>query len=356
MAHRVDSETRSASQDVEILVVNTKSNDISFIDARTDEATATLAVGGGPRDAAWAPATGRLFVALGEAGEVAVVDPAARNLIRKVSVGLRPLHVYHHPVEPEIWVGNDGSGTISVLHDLTGEEVATISVGDGHHKIAFTPDGRVAFCTNIRSAAVTMIDAIAHSALLTIGVGRAPHGLAVTADGRFVLVANNGDDAVSVIEGDRGEVVGEVPCVRPNYIAITEDGRQAWVVCLSGHVIVIDLESMRVVETIPVGQAPDRIVFRPGGDIAFVNNTHSDSVSVMNARTLKLIDTVQVEAGGSHQGMAFDFAGMKLYVANYVAGSVSVLAASQPHVLKRIAVGQGPAAVVRLDASGSSES
>ena len=330
-----------------ILVVNRRSNDVAIIDPEADEAVETVAVGPGPRDAVYSPATDRVFITFGE-GEVAVLDLGAGVVIATVGVGLRPLHIYEHPTRPEIWVANDGSASISVIDLDGGQAIATIPAGDGHHKIAFTADGELAFATNIRSSDVTVIDTRAHTVSCTVPVGKAPHGIAATADGARVLVANNGGESVSVIGVDRAAVIAEIPCPRPNYVGLSPDGDRAWAVCATDQVAVIDLASLVVVGVVHVGEAPDRVVFGTGGDYAFVNNTHSGSVSVIDARNVVVCETIPVEAGGSHQGMAFSPDRSKLYVANHGAGSVSILDALEPRFLKRVAVGDSPATVIAV--------
>src|SRR5688572_27436047 len=172
----------------------------------------------------------------------------------------------------EVWIPNDGSASLSVIHDGDGTVIATVPAGTGHHKIAFTPDGKYAFATNIRSSNVTMVDCGSHEVRAIVPVGKAPHGIAATADGAHVLVANNGAASMSVIGVDRAAVIGEIECPRPNYIGLTGDGHQAWAVCATDQVTVIDVASMSVVGALSVGQSPDRVVFSANGEYAFVNN------------------------------------------------------------------------------------
>ena len=54
---------------------------------------------------------------------------------------------------------------------------------------------------------------------------------------------------------------------------------------LGNTVSVIDLTGNAVIATIPVGTNPNGICFSPDGGRAYVNNTGSDDVSVINTAT-----------------------------------------------------------------------
>ena len=132
----------------------------------------------------------------------------------------------------------------------------------------------------------------------------------------------------------------------PNYVRISPEGRRAFVVHKSGIVSVIGLGSLAIEHSLPVGQVPERVVFSRDGRLAFVNNTRSQDVTVIDVAKLELVGRVGVEDGGSHQGMAFSPDGSRLYVVNHGAGSVSVLDTSKPRLLKRLVVGQGPSNII----------
>ena len=124
------------------------------------------------------------------------------------------------------------------------------------------------------------------------------------------------------------------------------DGRWAFVVHKSGVVSVINPNSLAIEHSLPVGQVPDKVVFTTDGRLAFVNNTRSQDVSVIDVDKMVLVGQFAVETGGSHQGMSFSPDGARLYVVNHGAGSVSVLDAQTPRVLKRIVVGRGPSSII----------
>jgi YVTN family beta-propeller protein len=194
---------------------------------------------------------------------------------------------------------------------------------------------------------VTIADAESHESLESIQVVKAPHGIAVSHDDRYVMVCNNGADVISVIGVAERRVVAEIRGPQgPNYVRISPDGRWAFVVHKSGVVSIINPDTLAIEKSLSVGQVPERVVFTKDGRLAFVNNTRSQEVSVIDVTKLELVGRVGVEEGGSHQGMAFSPDGARLYVVNHGAGSVSVVDVAKPRLLKRISVGQGPSNII----------
>ncbi len=85
-------------------------------------------------------------------------------------------------------------------------------------------------------------------------------------------------------------------------------------------VSVINVASNKLVKTIPVGLAPAAVVLDPVNGHLFVTNNDSDSISVIDGASNSVLKTITV--GGVHpDGMAFDSANNCLYVADH--GTVS---------------------------------
>ncbi len=96
-----------------------------------------------------------------------------------------------------------------------------------------------------------------------------------------------------------------------------------------------------------VAYASDHLaMFHPATKRAFLNNTHSNDVTVVDTESREIVETIAVGEGGSHQGMAFDVTMSRLYVANHGSGTISVINARSLVPSGTIAVGAGPRAVI----------
>jgi len=73
------------------------------------------------------------------------------------------------------------------------------------------------------------------------------------------------------------------------------DGKSLWVaVGGEGAVALLDLASHQVGVRIPAGQGPHGIAFTPDGKHAYVTNSDSDDVTVIDVAELKVIQTIPV--------------------------------------------------------------
>jgi YVTN family beta-propeller protein len=71
----------------------------------------------------------RLYVSLGRAGEVAVIDTRALRLLRRVSVGERPWGIALTPDGKKLYTANGPSGDVSVIDTESLQVIRRIEVG-----------------------------------------------------------------------------------------------------------------------------------------------------------------------------------------------------------------------------------
>ena len=145
-----------------------------------------------------------------------------------------------------------------------------------------------------------------HGSGLGLGVGPQSAGVAFTQNGNWVVVANFENDTVSIV--DLGlRAVSEVE-LRPGKIDPSQSGVRGgefpfWVAVLRNdkayvssmrdrEIVVIDLRAQppQVVRRIGVSGQPNRMIFNGAGTRLFVANGSSDSVSIIDTSTNKVVD------------------------------------------------------------------
>jgi YVTN family beta-propeller protein len=115
-------------------------------------------------------------------------------------------------------------------------------------------------------------------------------------------------------------IVGDYPFG----IAVNPAGTIAYVANSdSDSVSVIDLTNNVVTNTIAVGDNPALVVINPAGTIGYVTNLNSDSVSVINLTSN--VVTTSITVGDGPGNLAINPAGTFAYVSNFTAGTVSVI-------------------------------
>lgn len=123
-------------------------------------------------------------------------------------------------------------------------------------------DGSRVYVACNRAAQVLEVDVREWRVTRRFATGEGPYNLAVTPDGRLLLVTlkNRAAPATEVIELEGGRSLARVPnsAVLPHGVAVTADSRFAVVTVEGvgsdpGRVDVLDLRSLRVTASVPVG-------------------------------------------------------------------------------------------------------
>jgi YVTN family beta-propeller protein len=208
-------------------------------------------------------------------------------------------------------------------------------------------------------------------------------GIALSRDGARAYVCLSRNNALAVVDLARGEKTAEIPVgVAPYDVALSPDGRQAWVsnwggrqaepgeptahssgtpvvidprgVAASGTVSLVDLEAGRETAQIEVGLHPSDLVLSPDGRALYVANANSDTVSVLDTAAGAVVGTLnarpeaELPFGSQPNALALAPDGSRLYVANAGNNAVAVLGlgAAAPAFQGLIPAGWYPGAVV----------
>ena len=147
---------------------NEDSNDISIIDAATDEVTATIFVGKRPRSIRLSPDGTMLLVALSgspkdppgartDAGRpppdraadgIALVDVASEKVLRTIPSGKDPECFDFTPDGKFLYVSNEEAAQASVVELSSGSIVRTISLDEEPEGVTMMPAGDVVYVTS----------------------------------------------------------------------------------------------------------------------------------------------------------------------------------------------------------------
>lgn len=201
--------------------------------------------------------------------------------------------------------------------------------------------------------------------IATIDVGYSPAGVAVTPNNRFAYVANNnvndipGGYTVSVIDLSTNTVlttISDASFDQPYTVTINAAGTLAYVTNSNSTTISIINTSTNTVEGIISGfSGPSGMAITPDGTTAYVNNYgvgvdsgDGTTVSVVNLATNTIVGTITV--GLAPASVAVAPSGAYVYVMNYVdgnlgTGTMSVIQTSTNTVVGGTSGFSGPFAI-----------
>lgn len=176
--------------------------------------------------------------------------------------------------------------------------------------------------------------------ITTIGVGDTPAGIAVTPNSLFAYVANNNNDSlpggntVSVLNLTYNTVettISDSSFNEPYTVTINAAGTKAYVTnSNSTTVSIIDIASNRVIGTIGGFDGPSGFVITPDGNHAYVNNYGAaGGVGSGNGTTVRVVDLntnaivgPAITVGQAPAALAITPDGAYVYVVSYVTGAL----------------------------------
>ena len=332
-----------------LYVVCQDSDEVRIVETASGKLVGSVPVGRAPRGIAVARDGRRLYVTNAWSDTVSVADTATLQVVQTFRTGFEPAGLVVDDQRQTLYVANRLSSDISVIDLKTGEEIKRLVAGRGASYLALSPDGKSIYCTHIYpnpgafrtepNSEITVIDTASQRV-----VEREPLGnvagmfhVAISADGKLGVVAQlrpknliplahveHGwafGDSLTLFGPDIGGTI-QIPIdeldryfALPWGVAIAPDKSRIFLTTAgSESVTAIDvqhvLKTVRsrnkpfvndlsasaeyITSRIPVGYNPRGIVFSPDGKRLYVANRLDDTISVIDPAAEKVISTLEL--------------------------------------------------------------
>lgn len=213
------------------------------------------------------PASGRLYMSHMNAGRLVVFDLKSPKVVAEVSDLPRATGVWAVPSHHKVFVSAAGKHEVAVIDDRTltvSARVGGIRFPDG---IAFAPTADKVFVSDESGNAAVVIDARTNAKRSTIGLGGEAGNTHYDSVSRCILVAVQTRNQLVAIDPVAEKIVARYDLPgsdHPHGFAIDEPGRLAFIAGAgNAKLLVLDLRTMKVIATHPVGDGPDVLAWDP---------------------------------------------------------------------------------------------
>ncbi len=332
-----------------LYVVCQDSDEVRVVDAVSGEVTKSIPVGHIPRGVALSPDGSSLYVTNAWSDTISIIDTQALEVVRTLLTGPEPSGVVLDIQSNTLYVANRLSSDVSVIDLQTGEETKRLLAGRGSSYLTLSADGKQIFSTHIYpnpgtfrtepNSEITVID----TASQTVVERKPLHNVAgvfhvaLSADGNLGVAAQlkpknliplahvehgwGFTDSLTLFGQDVGGLV-QVPLdeldryyAMPWGVAIAPDKSKIFLSTAgSQSVTVIDvpqlLKTVRsrrkpfvndlsasadyVCARIPVGRNPSGVTLSPDGKRLYVANRLDDTISVIDTTSAKVLSTMDL--------------------------------------------------------------
>jgi DNA-binding beta-propeller fold protein YncE len=203
---------------------------------------------------------GVVWAAAGEPPVLLALDAASGTVRRRYTMR-RPgsWMLDAHGPDGAIIVANLEGGAVTLVEPASGGETI-LEASEGEIDAVATPDGSEIWSVNSRTGVLTVFDARSGRAQLRRQSGPQASRVVFTPDGRTALIVHGGDSSVVAYDvRSRQRVASVTIAAGPKVIAISADGRRAYVTHPHGALTMIDVPSMSVLRSIPLSGTPDGV-------------------------------------------------------------------------------------------------
>jgi len=289
-------------------VSNHWSKNISVVDLAAGKVINTISVGSGPSALVLDHKAEFLYVNNSFDGNLSIIDIASAKEIKRIPTGNFPIGIDISPDGQKVFV----SHRRSVLVAFRKPPVTEIAIIDTNSKriterkeihsahimenITFTPSGDIALFTLIKPKNLVPSTQIEKGWMITEGIGiietgengkmvqllldepnryfADPYDVVVSPDGKKAFVSHAGVDYISVLDLD---------AIRK----IISENNEEQLNLLANH---LGMSSEFVIKRIETGPNPKGLAISPDGDAVYIAERFADKVSVLDTRSLEILD------------------------------------------------------------------
>ncbi len=233
-----------------------------------------------------------------DGNNIVVVDVAAQKLVGNIQFdhGVRPHCAVFGPKDGLLYVTTELDHSVTIIDPKTLKIAGSIPTGQPEsHMLALSHDGLRGYTANVGPGTVSVLDVKARKTLAIIPVSGNTQRIAISNDDRWVFTADQTTPRIAVIDTATNTVKKWVKIDGLGYgSAPTKDGR--WLLVAlpdENKVDVIDLQTMTLARAVDVGKSPQEVLVRPDGKAAYVSCEGSNEVAEIDLATWKVKRTIK---------------------------------------------------------------
>jgi YVTN family beta-propeller protein len=255
------------------------------------------------------PAKKMLAVISIGSNSLTLVSTETNEVIKTIYVGRSPHEPTFTPDGKQIWISVRGEAYVSVIDVNKMAEVKRVPVADGPGMISFSPDGQLAYiCSSftpeldiVNTATYRIIKKIPVVSPFSPNIFTSPHG-------EWVAMTHKDVGKVTVIDTRKMAVakVLTTGAITNHVTFCYVNNKLKMLVTIGGENkvrVFLPEENFRQTDTLNVGALPHGIWPSADGKIAYVGLEYGDQVQGIDLQTMKVMPAVQI--GQSPQALVY---------------------------------------------------
>ena len=246
---------------------------------------------------------GRLYISHMNASQLVVFDTNKREVVANLD-GFSSVHgVWAVPELGRVYASVTGEHKVAAVDMKTLKTLAKVGPIKYPDGIAYAPGPQRVFVSDEHGDVDAVIDTKTNSLVASIPLGGGAGNTVYDSGSEHILVAVHEKNELAAIDPANLQIIGHYPMTgieSPHGIALDQAGRLAFVAGEDNHMLaVVDLNTMKVLATHPVGEDPDVLAFDPGLKRLYVS-AESGNVFVFRENGKTLVDEGHISIPHAH--------------------------------------------------------
>jgi YVTN family beta-propeller protein len=288
-------------------VLNSKSDDMSLIDMATYQEIKRVPLGKEPHHLMPTPDDRELIIANASGNDLVIVNPETGDVLRRVARIADPYHLGFSPDRKWFVINANRLDRVDIYRYEGGDFklAGKISLPRTTSHMAFAADSSTVYVTVQETHQVAAIDLPTQKIRWVAATGKQPAGIWLTPDHKHLLVGITGEDFVEVLSPLDGRSLQRIPTGKGahNFLPMGDKRHVLLSNRVENTISVIDMEALKVVETIKVPGGPDDMELKKDGSELWVTSRWIGRVSVIDMKTRQVKHSIPV--GRSPHGLYF---------------------------------------------------
>jgi DNA-binding beta-propeller fold protein YncE len=240
------------------------------------------------------------------------------------------------------FVANQQGNSVAAVDLGNFQVVSSIPVAPSPSQVAIRPGAKEIY-TLSTTGTVEVITFPELRVTKTISIGRSASSLVFSPDGNRAYALNPSEDQIVALDCGRLREIGRLRLSgKPSSIALSRDGKVLMATALASDLFFIDVESMKLLAKVDVGQNPGPMGVRADDKVVFVSAAGQKSIAAVEIESRQLLANLAVAAPVA--SLVFKPDGGELYALSSAGSVTIVLDAYHDEVEQTITAGLNPIA------------
>jgi YVTN family beta-propeller protein len=295
-----------------LYVENSNGGDVSVIAIPENQLVGTIPaseLGNHPDDLAITPDGKILFVNRLDSMDVVALDAGTEKALFTLPLDGVPNHMAVSENGRFLYVPIFSGTELKIIDIATRKIAGEIDIGVGAHAIKLSPNGKRLYVGHMWNQAIMIIDLVKNEVEKTIEFDRPVRPFEISPDEKTLYVQTSNMSGFYVVDIDSGRITQKVEMPTPlavgtklsfpytvdHGLALTHVGKRLLAAgTLTGHVAIFSVPEMKVLADIPVGREHNWIVLNKAERFAYVSNRKDNTVSVIDMQALREVGRIPV--------------------------------------------------------------